>query len=279
MGHCEDSVMVYTKLINAQQSAGYYAKRAYYQFACNNLEAAINDCDTCIDIDAQNGECYRLRSMCQVRRSRYWNAKNDGIKCVERDSTNSDAWQVLGVAYMEAKDYGKAMAAFNRSIAINPKNYVTYLNRAFCFAFQGEFKKAFADLEVCLLADPNSARAYDYRGSIYIIKDDFKRGLKDIEKAFELDPKRKAMSFDKAYCLQMLGYREEAIQWYGYAIKYDPEDSEAYYWRGRAYESIYKHDEAAADFTSATLLGHDVAKTRLKENYPVQWDEYKAMKK
>ena len=73
--------------------------------------------------------------------------------------------------------------------------------------------------------------------------------------------------------LALKGNYDQAITDYTQAIKLKPDDTEAYYNRGNAYDSKGNHDQAITDYTQAIKLKPDLA-----EAYYNRGITYKAKK-
>jgi len=116
-----------------------------------------------------------------------------------------------------------AVADLDRAAAIEPENYMLYVNRSWAWSTGGEFKKALADAEKAISMEPKKAEGFYQRGSAY-------EGMKDYESAIA--------AFTKA--IELNG------------------DNPEYPWplieRGRVYRLLGKEELAQKDFERAKKL-------------------------
>ncbi len=74
----------------------------------------------------------------------------------------------LGILYSKAGMEDRSISAFNKSIAIDPNNPVTFYNRAFVYSYSGRYKEAIEDFSKAIILDQSYASAYFNRGDAYL---------------------------------------------------------------------------------------------------------------
>jgi len=124
--------------------------------------------------------------------------------------------------------------------------------------------QAIRDFDKAIKLNPNNASYYYNRGLVYKHSWYDKQAIDDFYKAIELDQSFAANAHKKCgdVHLQRASYKgtqsqyEKAIQEYDKAIKFNPNDDESYYNRGKCYQALGYTEQAQADFEKAKELGY-----------------------
>lgn len=123
-----------------------------------------------------------------------------------------------------------AIGFFDRSIALNPKEYVAWYNRGVAKSMIHYYEGAVTDFDQAIILSPKYKKAFLNRGTA-------KKHITDYE---------------------------GAMADYDYAIKLDTVYAEAYYYRGLLYNLLGKRVEACMDFNHARHLGYEDAKPEMQ---------------
>jgi len=86
---------------------------------------------------------------------------------VDALAQSSDDWNREGVKYLQSEDNNSAIQAFNKSIALNPKNKDPYFGRAMAYVGLQRSSEAIRDLTSFIALDPSIGNAYYLRGQLY----------------------------------------------------------------------------------------------------------------
>jgi len=125
-------------------------------------------------------------------------------------------------------------------------------------------KQAIRDFDKAIELNPNEASYYYNRGLVYKHSWYDKQAIDDFYKAIELDQSFAANAHKKCGDVHLrqgsehgtqIRY-EKAIQEYDKAIKFNPNDDESYYNRGKCYQALGYTEQAQADFEKAKELGY-----------------------
>lgn len=121
-----------------------------------------------------------------------------------------------------AKNGRAAIEACTLAIKGNPKDAVSYINRAFEYFQQGEYERSVADYSKAVELDPARADAFQGRAWAYLKMGKADLGLADVERSLQIKP-------DDAYALdarghinEALGRKHEAIGDYQRALRIEP---------------------------------------------------------
>jgi tetratricopeptide (TPR) repeat protein len=216
------------KLLDENDLAGAYEKRAFIYDSIKKYRKAIEDCDRCIEIRG------RLRGM--------------GKLLDENDLAG--AYEKRAFIYDSMKEHGKAIEDYDRCIEIrgrlrgrgkllNENDLVmAYIFRGAAYNSIKEYGKAVADFGSCVeirerlhsrgeLPDENDlAATYMYRGASYDSMEEYGKAIEDLNRCVEIR--------------ERLRVEDELL---------DENDlAAAYMYRGTTYRSMKEYGKAVADF-------------------------------
>jgi tetratricopeptide (TPR) repeat protein len=207
----------YTRMINSNAEGSYWQLSAYYKRSwvyryMEEMDKALNDCDTIIQYGVKSSS-----------RSGHIPMEIDPVVIL----TQRAEW-FRGVSYPrnDAVDYDKAIADYSMIIEItkteNTENYFcleAYLNRAYLYVKQNNFDKALNDYDTIINMDTKYLHqvkmAYKNRIAIYKKQGEMEKAFADYVKMSELGVTEDTLGI----CLDSCG--EEDIK--GYEIREDTE--------------------------------------------------------
>ena len=128
--------------------------------------------------------------------------------------------------------------------------------------------------------EPRSAFAYYQRGSFYVLSGDKARGMKDFDSAMQANSlfRDRVYAGEVSFGTNLLpDYLSRAIEHYKMkkykeafddvmvVLSIDPQNAEAYYYRGLLYEKANVNQKALLDYKTAVQIdpSHQEAKRRL----------------
>jgi tetratricopeptide (TPR) repeat protein len=121
-----------------------------------------------------------------------------------------------------AKSGEEAIRACSEAIALDPRDAVSYLNRAYEYLQKGDHARSFADYTRAIEIDP--ARWDAFQGRAWAL---FKSGrpaeaLADADAALKIKPDAAQALDTRAHILEALGRREEAVADFRRALAIEP---------------------------------------------------------
>ena len=170
---------------------------------------------------------------------------------------------------------------YTNAIEANPNFTDAYINRGLVYNELKEYKNSIADYDKAIEMDSKCALAFNNRGYSKFLAGDLDGALKDYNKAILLNPKmkmaldNKAMLFSKA-CMKddkdfeekyylSLGITElregniaEAIRNFDESIALNPKTELPYFYKGIAYQSLNKNDEAYENYSKAIEINKNM---------------------
>jgi tetratricopeptide (TPR) repeat protein len=157
--------------------------------------------------------------------------------------------------------YAPALTDLEKSIAIDPQNYRTYLSRAFIYSRTDRDRLALADLDRALKLAPQSVDVYDLQGNIYRKLKQYPQAITSFTNAINiaknksdfqdvlessLSARAETYALDRRYDLAIADYTQ--------AIKLNPKVSNYYTYRANAYYSLKQYQLTIADLDRAIAL-------------------------
>jgi tetratricopeptide (TPR) repeat protein len=124
-----------------------YLSLAELRTELNNLDQAMNNCNTVINLDSRNTRAYLIRSEIYKKGLDYVSAINDISKIILIEPENLEMYYIRGTYYQEFNQHGNAINDFNKVILVNDKNPDAYFARAKSYEEIMNYEAAAKDYE------------------------------------------------------------------------------------------------------------------------------------
>ncbi|MFN7939945.1 MAG: tetratricopeptide repeat protein [Bryobacteraceae bacterium] len=131
----------------------------------------------------------------------------------------------LARAAEDAGYYGDAAVAYDRYLAVSPRNTEAYRDRARVYALSGR-AQGVDELRRYTMAHPSDALGHFYLAQV-VWKEDGDGALRELAEALRIDPRLAAAHSARAWLLHRLGRSEEALEHLRLAVSIRPEDFRA----------------------------------------------------
>lgn len=163
--------------------------------------------------------------------------------------------------------HDEALVEFDRSLQLQPDNYLVLARRGETYRAKGEYAKAIADLDRSLQIEPDWHWSLGSRGDAYRLLERFPEAIADFSQALALSPEYPWAQARRGEAYRMTQEHDKALADLDAAIRQAPEDSFAYASRGQVYKETGRYEQALADFQKAIQLDPNYAwaKDRLAE--------------
>ncbi len=115
-----------------------------------------------------------------------------------------------------------AIRACSEAIALNPRDAVSYVNRAFEYVEKGDYARSIADYSRAIEIDPGRWDAHQGRAWASFKAGRPAEGLGDADAALKLKPNWAQALDTRGHILEALGRREEAIADFRRALAIEP---------------------------------------------------------
>lgn len=155
-----------------------------------------------------------------------------------------------GKGLFEGGATAEALEQFNQAVALDPENVDALYYRGRSREKTDDSAGAVEDFTAALALDPERADLYFYRGTSLLLLGKVEEAVADFQKADELGWGTEAIVAQGMAHMSVQDY-EQAVDDFTRAIEAEPESSQAYYQRARAYQKLGRKASAAADFEKA----------------------------
>lgn len=193
-------------------------------------------------------------------------AENDLRFLLQYHPNDSRALDALGFLENRWGNYREALTYFNKAIARDNKNAITYNNRGMCYYNSGNYVAAFQDFNKAILLDSTFAEAYSNRGSARYnnqniaaaTRADLLKAEADFSRALSLDARLVSAYRNRALVRMELGKHRDCYLDLQKAIHLDPGDARLYHQLGLLYLEMGDYAEAVAFFAEALKRRNDM---------------------
>lgn len=166
----------------------------------------------------------------------------------------------------EEKSGDAGIAACTLAIQQNPKDARSYDFRGKEYYLKNNLEKAIADFSEAIRIDSTFSDPFNNRGLAYVDQKKYDRAMEDYNEAIRLAPTDGAAYSNRGVLHYYLRNNEKALADYNEAIRLKPNFSDAIYSRGLVYLALKnERNRAIADFRTASQLGDEDAKRKLRE--------------
>ncbi|MEM4261266.1 MAG: hypothetical protein QXG00_08535, partial [Candidatus Woesearchaeota archaeon] len=184
------------------------------------------------------------------------------IENEKKNDIKSELHNLLGHFYICSRNPSLSLIEYQKACDLFPKNYnkiTFYISRAYTnlsydLELNNNYDSALAIINKSIELDPFNPKAYVIKGRIFKKIDKLDSSLVALTQAITIDTNLREAYILRAEILYKKEYWASAIRDYSSAIRIEP-NSKLYSYRGYAYLSLEKNEEAKADFTKAIELG------------------------
>jgi tetratricopeptide (TPR) repeat protein len=136
---------------------------------------------------------------------------------------------------LDAFRYADAARAFERAIALEPKNPKSYYYRSVALFNRARFDDALKDINTCIFLDKEFPSAFRLRGQIYFGKNDYAHSISDFTEAIRIDSKDVDAFGGRASAFEEKGDYANAIKDYTKVMELSPKTGQGHVWLGTLY--------------------------------------------
>ena len=158
--------------------------------------------------------------------------------------------------------YDEANAFYDQALAINPKEFRTWSNKAAMFWSMGQHREQFECCEKALAINPHDARALTLKGIAFASSAKYEAALDCYNGALEAEPHFVLALISKGTMLSGLGHLDKAILLFDSALEQAPNNTQAWAQKAVVLSRLRRHEEAIACSDKALSLDN---------NYGMAW--------
>jgi tetratricopeptide (TPR) repeat protein len=165
-----------------------------------------------------------------------------------------------------SNDHQLAIKACTEMINQNPRNAISYYNRAISYTETNQLDLALADYDKAIELNSNYHEAFNNRGNIYMRREDYKRALENYDAAIKINPRYARAHNNRGEAFENQGMLDQALAAYSRAIELDSKYARAYGNRGDIWRKKGNRENAIKDYRMALSIepGNSLAVNGLK---------------
>jgi Flp pilus assembly protein TadD len=161
---------------------------------------------------------------------------------------------MTGNLYESSQQFSKAITSFSKAIELNPSRAEYYNNRSSVYCELKDFQHALEDDNKVIELKKDQPESYANRSMVRFYLGDLRGARTDFMEAKKLGAKNISPQFEQDLNLALLN---ETIKRCTETLKQNPNDADAYNYRGLAFMQLNKYKEALDDFNKAVSLYPD----------------------
>lgn len=234
----------------------YNARGTLKMEKLNNLEEALQDFSSAIELDSQCAKAYSNRAVAKDNMGRHEEAVEDYDHIIEEiDSEYAAAYLNRGIAkVVRLGQLQEGIEDYDTAIRLDPSFAKAYYNRGIARSKLNQPKEAVADFDKAIALNSQFAEAHFSRGISRSRLDRRDEAIEDFDRTVELKPDFAEAYFYRGSVKCELERWEEAIRDFDKAIESNPAYTEAYFRRSIANAKLGKLEEATRDYNRAREL-------------------------
>ena len=164
---------------------------------------------------------------------------------IKQNPGYSKSYAVLGDAFKNKKRFVESIAAYEKALAIEPKDAITLCNLGIVQYHAEKYDLALQSFEKSIKLVPDLIQALSNRGVTFVALGRYKDALSDFRKAETINPKSAEVQNNIGMTLMCMGKQKEAHKYFVKALEINPEFSFAIY--NLAINFLDRDDRASAD--------------------------------
>lgn len=234
----ENVIYYYTMKIDSDKTnSDLYFKRGENFFLLQEYSKAIVDYTKAIKLDKKYASYYVSRGIAYMLLDQYNKSLEDFNKAIELDSQLKYVHNNRGLLFLEMKKYQEALKDFTFEIEVN--NYQSALvNRSYYYLENHMWNEAINDGKKIIENDKMSLDGYKITFLANYELQNFEEAKKATEEIVKLNPENSRAYFVRGKCLHQLGNLVGAIADYSKSIEIKSDDCEVYSYRSQAYQLL-----------------------------------------
>ncbi|NES00394.1 MAG: tetratricopeptide repeat protein [Symploca sp. SIO1B1] len=158
-------------------------------FLLGRYEAALDSCQTSIDLDPKSVYAWRSRGNALNNLERYEEALAACNQALRIEPKNHKALNSQALTLSFLKDFEKAITAINQAINLKPQQVLYQANRGIILARAGRYTEALADCEQAIKQDPKHVSGYYGKACCYALQREVEQAIDNLKTAMDIAPR------------------------------------------------------------------------------------------
>lgn len=225
LSRVEDAIASLRKGINNnKENEALYESIIEYSFYAKQYEQALNFANDLLRINKFNANAYFFKGLIYRDLNNIDKAISNFQTCVEMDPQFYNAYMQLGLIYDEIGDE-TALQYFNNALRIDSNSREAKYAIAYFYQQNKQTKKAISTYKEMISKNPKDEELFFNVGYCYIDLDSLEKAYKNFDIATKIQPQYTGAYYMKGYVCELMNNKEEAINNYNQALKLLPNDT------------------------------------------------------
>ena len=164
---------------------------------------------------------------------------------------------IAPVTYAQTQYWKDSMTLFDRSLRVNPENFLAHNQLCAAWSDRREYDKALSHCIEALKIRPGLAEVHYNLGVAYAGKKEWKKAVENYELALSIKPRYAKAHNNLAAALIEVGQTEEALSHFNEALRLEPDSAEVRHNYGLLLMRTGKPEEAMSQFKQVIQLRPD----------------------
>ncbi len=271
--------------------AQIYSDRGSAYLRLKEYEQAVSDFNSALALNPEYARAYGRRGLAYRFLKDYQRAIADFDHAIELNPQDTWAYEQRGRVYRKLRNYQQALADCDHAVKLDPNYVWPYVQRGITYRLLKDYQQALADFDHALELRPHYASILAERGLTCLWMQNLRQAIIDYTHSREIDfyylqNHNNWMAIWSEMCYKILDLEvmerleiiattdpenpvafvcrgvamwlrrdfEEALQELEQAIQIAPEEWDAYFWKGMAYASLGRVEEATTAIEKALEL-------------------------
>ena len=245
---------------NCQQAAVTGAK---VHKSRGDYDKAIEQCEIAVETNPEDaeayfvmGQCYGIKKMFREMNEAFTNAlKYSQQRAPEIEQERLRYWIDLfnaGNSLTKQNKLNEAIVSYNLAIEIIPDKIEAYQNLGFSYIQSDNIQEALKAYSKASEIDPENLHVKNSIGALYYQDKEYTKAIEILEEVLaKADPQSQIYNeaiYNLAYCYDLMGDADKAIETYDSALKANPNDKDLIFNMGRLYFQQEKYEKAIEIF-------------------------------
>jgi tetratricopeptide (TPR) repeat protein len=153
-------------------------------------------------------------------------AKEKIEQAIQVKPQNSTYWDLLADCYLELGDWMEAIRALDNSLHAAPKHSETTYRMGIIYAFHGEYQEALRCFQGCCLLRPRQSLYWEMKAEMHLNLQQLTDACISFDTALRYGG-TPDLAARLAYCYIQSNQIKKGIQYYEFALKYEPDHYDA----------------------------------------------------
>lgn len=253
----------------------FHYKEANLKYKSKEYRNAIKDYTTAILHNSSYFEAYYERANCKYRIGEYEGALDDYMTCIKLDPMHVNSINNAASMYSFLKDDKKSEEYYSKALLVDDENIYTLFYRGNIRQRLKDFSGAINDFNRVIHLSKTSNNkyfksildiVYDKKSQVYCDMELYEESILALNKAIKFNSNNPELIYERGKSKFMLRNYKSSLKDYNKAIKIKGDNSKYYFDRGMCHFELGDKKTACIDWNKCKELGDKAALVHIKKH-------------